>query len=74
MQPCDGLAVGILECPHDHLVVLEGLGRAPGPVNEGADRGLPRLHVWIIAVSQNIHICERPFGEDRPELRCYGVR
>ena len=74
MQLRDHLAVGLLEGPHDLLVVLEGLGRVSGPVDESPDRGLPGLHVRIIAVLQNIHLRECPFGESRPELRRYGVR
>ena len=74
MQLLDLLAVGLLECLHDLLVVLPGPGRAADPVNESPDRGLPRLHVRIIAVPQNIHLRERPFREGRPELRRYGIR
>ena len=35
-----------------------------GPVDESPNRGLPRLHVRIIAVPKNIHLLERPCGED----------
>ena len=69
MQLLDFLAVGLLECLHDLLVVLPGPGRAASPANESPDRGLPRLHVRIIAVPKDIHLRERPFREGRPELR-----
>jgi hypothetical protein len=63
VQRPDRLVVGLLECLHDRLVVIPGPGRVAGPVNESPDRGLPGLHVRIIAVPQDIHLRERPLGE-----------
>jgi hypothetical protein len=74
VQPRDRLTVGLLKCLHDLLVVLKGLGRLAPSVHEGPDRGLPGLHVRIIAVPQHIDLREHPFREGRPELSGYGVR
>ena len=43
------------------------------PVHEGADRGLPGLHVRVVAVPQNIYLCEGSVGEGRSELRNNGI-
>jgi hypothetical protein len=66
MQFPDPGTVGLLECLQDLLVVLAALGWLACPVDESPYRGLPGLHIRIIAVPQNIHLRECPFGEGRP--------
>jgi hypothetical protein len=68
MQLRDHLAVGLFEGPHDLLVVLESLGGVAGPVDEGPDRDLARLHTWSSPYSRTSTCVNVPSG--KADLSC----
>ena len=63
MQLLGSLAVGLLECLQNLLVVLPALCRLACPVHESPYGGLPRLHIWIVAVPRTSARVNVPSGK-----------